>query len=122
MAIDIKSRPFTSFDEFYPYYLSEHWDPACRRTHYIGTTLSFVMIALGIFVSPWFWLAVPFAGYGFAWYGHFFIEKNRPATFTYPLWSLISDYKMYFSAISGKLPAQLKNAERYVKSSELVTA
>jgi hypothetical protein len=118
----VENRPFKSFAEFYPYYLSEHMDPACRRLHYVGTTLSFILLALGVFVSPWFWLVIPFAGYGCAWVGHFFIEKNRPATFTYPLWSLIGDYKMYFSALSGKLPEQLKTAEKFTSKSEMTAA
>lgn len=114
MNIDVKSRPFKSFSEFYPYYLSEHWNVNDRRMHYIGTTLTFVVLALALFKSLWFLWLIPIAGYGFAWAGHFFIEKNRPATFTYPFWSLLGDYKMYFSALTGKLPEQLQQAKKYV--------
>ncbi len=103
-------KRFESFDAFYPYYLSEHADPRCRALHYIGTTFTFPILLAGIFLNPWILLALPFVGYGFAWVAHFFVEKNRPATFTYPLWSLIGDYKMYFSWLSGRLPAQLKAA------------
>ncbi|MEM7688389.1 MAG: DUF962 domain-containing protein [Pseudomonadota bacterium] len=101
---------FQTFAQFYPFYLSEHADPTCRRLHYIGTTLTFVFLGLGIAVSPWWLIGMPLVGYFFAWVGHFFVEKNRPATFTYPLWSLIGDYKMFFSWLSGRLPAQLKAA------------
>lgn len=101
---------FESFKEFYPYYLSEHSDPTCRILHYIGTTLTFVVFGFGILIHPAWILAVPIVGYAFAWSGHFFIEKNRPATFTYPLWSLRGDYIMYFNWLSGKLPEQLKAA------------
>ena len=104
------SGRFQTFAEFYPYYLSEHSDPVCRRLHYVGTTLSFVFLGLGIALSAWWLIGMPLSGYFFAWIGHFFVEKNKPATFTYPLWSLIGDHKMYFSWLSGRLPAQLEAA------------
>lgn len=101
---------FTSFTEFYPYYLQEHAQPLCRSLHYVGTTLTFCLLAVALFNNP-LWLAgIPLAGYGFAWVAHFFIEKNRPATFTYPWWSLKGDYKMYFSWLTGRLPEQLRAA------------
>ncbi|MEM6536005.1 MAG: DUF962 domain-containing protein [Pseudomonadota bacterium] len=104
------NKRFETFEQFYPYYLTEHADPACRRLHYIGTGLGFVFMAAAILVSPWFLIGVPLIGYFFAWVGHFFIEKNTPATFTYPLWSLRGDYKMFFAWLTGRLPAQLKAA------------
>ena len=102
---------FSSFAEFYPYYLQEHADPRCRMLHYIGTAQSFVAFGLAVFVSPWWFLVGLTVGYACAWIGHFFIEKNKPATFTYPLWSFIGDYKMFFSWLTGKLPAQLDAAK-----------
>ncbi|MEM8935086.1 MAG: DUF962 domain-containing protein [Pseudomonadota bacterium] len=104
------SERYTSFSAFYPYYLSEHADPRCRTMHFIGTSLTFVVLAAAIFVHPLYLIGVPIAGYGFAWIGHFFLEKNKPATFKYPLWSLIGDYTMYFSWLSGRLPKQLAQA------------
>lgn len=104
------SPRIATFSEFYLYYLREHSDATCRRLHYIGTTLTLIIFAMAIILTPWWLLAAPVAGYGFAWYAHFFIEKNRPATFTYPLWSLASDYIMFFSWLSGKLPTQLRKA------------
>jgi len=104
------STRIQSYNEFYLYYLSEHADERCRSLHYIGTSLTFVFLGLAIFVSAWYFLAMPLAGYSFAWYAHFFVEKNRPATFTYPFWSLVSDYKMFFSWLGGKLDNQLKEA------------
>lgn len=101
---------YQSFAEFYPYYLSEHSNLTCRRLHFMGTFLTLVVLVAGIFVNPYWLFAMPVIGYGFAWVGHFFIEKNRPATFTYPLWSLMGDYKMFFSWLTGKLPAQLDAA------------
>ena len=97
-----------NFAEFFPYYLREHAHPTCRALHYIGTTLVFGIVAYAIYTAEpvYLWL-MPLVGYFFAWVGHFFIEKNKPATFTYPLWSLIGDFKMYFLFISGRLGPQL---------------
>lgn len=76
----------------------------------MGTALSFVFLVVAILSGGWWWLAVPVAGYGFAWVAHFGIEKNRPATFTYPLWSLVSDYRMFFLWLSGRLGPHLERA------------
>ncbi|WP_449434364.1 Mpo1-like protein [Pseudomonas putida] len=87
---------FRSFAEFYPYYLGEHSNPTCRRLHFVGTSLVIALLAYAIGSGKWLLLlAVPLCGYGFAWVGHFFFEKNRPATFTYPLYSLIGDFAMF---------------------------
>lgn len=95
---------FNSFAEFYPYYLSEHADRTCRRLHFVGTTLVLALIATALLGSnPWLWLTVPVAGYGFAWVGHFFFEKNRPATFQYPFYSLWGDFVMYKDMLTGKI-------------------
>lgn len=102
---------FTSFRDFFPYYLSEHADPRNRALHYAGTTLVIgLAVAAGALASPWLLLLVPLAGYGFAWVGHFTVEKNRPATFTYPLWSLRGDFTMYFLWLSGGLADRLAEA------------
>jgi len=95
---------FQTFNEFYPYYLTEHRNKTCRLLHVIGTTIVFALAITAIYHNiPKLWIFVPIAGYGFAWAGHFFFEKNKPATFKYPLWSLMSDFKMYFQILSGKL-------------------
>ena len=95
---------FNSFAQFYPYYLGEHSDPTCRRLHFVGTTLVIALLAYAIGSGKWLLLlAVPFAGYGFAWIGHFFFEKNRPATFSYPLYSLLGDFAMYRDMLLGKV-------------------
>lgn len=92
-----------SFDEFYPYYLSEHRLRGTRITHFIGTTGFLVFLVTAIFSGNWwFFLSGVIFAYGLAWVGHFFIEKNKPATFQYPLWSLMSDFKLYFEIITGK--------------------
>ena len=87
----------TSYREFWPFYLSEHASPLNRRLHFAGTTiaLAFVIVA-AVSSNAWYLLAALLSGYGFAWFGHFFVEKNRPATFQYPLWSFASDWRMWF--------------------------
>ena len=94
---------FNSFREFYPYYLSEHSDIWCRRTHFIGSWLVLVALGLALLHSAWWLVAMPLFGYGFAWVGHFFFEKNRPATFKYPVYSLIGDWVMFGDILRGKV-------------------
>lgn len=93
-----------TFREFYIFYLSEHSNKTCRLLHFIGTTLVFIFAILAVYLNkPILWIFVPIAGYGFAWVGHLIFEKNKPATFQYPLWSLASDFKMYFHILFGKI-------------------
>jgi len=95
---------YRTFGEFYPFYLSEHRHPACRRLHFVGSALVLTAIGLAIVTrSAWWLIAAPVAGYGFAWIGHFFFEKNRPATFTYPLYSFLGDWVMFAEIVRGKL-------------------
>lgn len=96
---------FASFREFYPYYLGEHANRTCRRLHVVGSTLVLACLAMAIAtLDAWWLLGMPLAGYGFAWVGHFFFERNRPATFTHPLWSLMGDWVMYRDVLTGRLP------------------
>lgn len=96
---------FNSFAEFYPFYLSEHSNRNCRRLHFIGSSLVLAVIALAVLSGQlrWLWL-VPVIGYGFAWIGHFVFEKNRPATFKHPLYSLAGDWVMYGQMLRGRIP------------------
>ncbi len=93
-----------SYREFWPYYVSEHSVPACRALHYAGSVLGLTALVALVATGDWRWLLGGLvAGYGPAWIGHFFVEKNRPATFRYPLWSLVSDYRMLALAMRGKM-------------------
>jgi len=97
-------REFNSFADFWPHYLGEHSRAATRALHCAGTLLAIAAL-IGLMVWGKWWL-VPLAlvpGYGFAWIGHFFVEKNRPATFTYPLWSFMGDWKMLALMLTGRL-------------------
>ena len=96
------SGRFQSFSAFYPHYIHEHSNRTCRRIHVVGSALVIVAFVLGLTVTAWWFVAMPLVGYGFAWVGHFFFEKNRPATFQYPLWSLMGDWRMFVETISGK--------------------
>lgn len=95
---------FASFAEFYPFYLGEHTDRTCRRLHFIGTTLVLATALSALVTAHWSWLwLLPLFGYGFAWVGHFFFEKNRPATFQHPLYSLMGDFLMYRDIWIGRV-------------------
>lgn len=95
---------FSSLKEFYPYYLSEHKSSMTRAFHFFGTFLVLLLLLYGVILGSWKALALmPVAGYGFAWFSHAFIEKNKPATFTYPLWSLASDFVMFWEMLTGKI-------------------
>jgi hypothetical protein len=105
-------RKYKSFKEFYPYYLTEHAKPGTQATHFIGTALVIALLVYGLATQQWILLAfIPVAGYGFAWVGHAFIERNKPATFTYPLWSLGSDFVMFWHILTFQLPSKMKEAQ-----------
>jgi hypothetical protein len=104
-------REHQNFESFWPFYLREHAKPATRWCHYTGSTLALLVLGAALLTQTW-WalLAVPVSGYFFAWVSHAFIERNRPATFTYPLWSLVGDYRMYALFLTGRLGAELEKA------------
>lgn len=105
------SEHFATYREFWPHYLREHAKPRTRTLHFMGTGMATAaLVALGVTGRLWLLPVVLAAGYGPAWIAHFFVEKNRPATFTHPFWSLISDYRMAFVWLTGRLESELARA------------
>jgi hypothetical protein len=105
-------KKYHSFWSFYPYYLTEHSDSLNRKLHFIGTSLLIISLFAGIITGRLlFFILIPVLGYGFAWIGHFFIEKNKPATFTYPLYSLCSDFVMFWHTLTGQINKKLEEAK-----------
>ena len=103
---------YSSFKEFWPFYVAEHSKPGTRWMHLIGTVMGGVVMIYFIIYGPW-WLfplgLIP--GYGAAWFAHFVIEKNKPATFRYPLWSFMGDYKMIAMMVTGRIDKEAQAAK-----------
>lgn len=97
-------RRFSSFTEFYPYYLAEHRHPVSRRLHFIGSCGVLLLVAVAVATgNAWWLLAALVCGYGFAWLGHFVFEKNKPATFRHPVYSFIGDWRMFVDILRGRV-------------------
>ena len=97
-----------SFEAFWPYYVAQHRDPVNRALHFLGTSLAAAALAAAATLSPWWAIVVPLAGYGPAWIGHYCFEKNKPATFRHPLWSLRGDIRMYALLWRGRMDAEIE--------------
>jgi len=109
----VSKTKFNSLKEFYPFYLTEHSDSVCRTLHFIGTGLVIALAVAGIVTVNWkFFVLMPFTGYGFAWVGHFFFEKNKPAAFGNPFYSLASDFMMFWHIISFQLPKKMEESKK----------
>lgn len=109
------TKVYTSFKDFYPYYLTEHKNATSRALHFIGTLLIFVCVIIGIITGKALWfIIIPLCGYGFAWVGHYFFEKNKPATFTYPFYSLGSDFVMFWHTLTFQINRKIKEAEQTI--------
>lgn len=97
-------QKYSSFAEFYPYYLQEHANPTCRLLHFIGSSLVLLLVGYCLISGAYQYLfGIPVIGYGFAWVGHFFYEHNRPATFKHPVYSLMGDWVMFKDILIGKV-------------------
>ncbi len=102
-----------TYAEFWDFYVQEHSQPLTRLLHFVGTSLALVLLVW--FLKNGTYLYLPLClvvGYGFAWFSHFYIEKNKPATFKYPLWSFISDYKMMFYMLIGKMNSEVERVSQ----------
>ncbi|HVO32167.1 MAG TPA: DUF962 domain-containing protein [bacterium] len=111
-------RAYKTFQEFWPFYLGEHSKPITRAFHFVGTSIAlFDILGAVVLRDPRYLLAAPVSAYGMAWISHFFLEKNRPATFTYPLWSLMGDFKMLGFMATGKIGAELDRLKIVPKDS-----
>ena len=108
-----KNQKINNYSDFWDFYVSEHSNPTNRLLHFIGTSLAIILLIW--FLINGMWLYFPLClvfGYGFAWVGHFFVEKNKPASFQYPFWSFISDYVMLFYMISGKMNSEIQRVAK----------
>ena len=102
------SPRISTLEEFWPFYVSQHLNPINRRLHVYGTTLGLVLgIVALIWRAPSVAVSAVVVAYTFAWIGHFFYEKNRPATFTYPLLSFRADFRMYRLTLRGEMGAEI---------------
>jgi hypothetical protein len=105
------SKGLASYEEFWPFYVAQHFHPANRALHFLGTSLALTaLVAAWALATPVWLLAVPLAGYGPAWVGHLAFEHNRPATFAYPLWSLRGDLRMYRLMWMGRMDDEIDRA------------
>ena len=99
----------TNYAEFWDFYVQEHSKPATRLLHFIGTSLGLILLISFIARGTWYYFPLCLVvGYAFAWFAHFVVEKNRPATFKYPFWSFISDYKMMWYMLTGRMNAEVE--------------
>ena len=111
-------KQYASLAEFYPHYLLEHQNFTSRVLHFIGTAGFLSLIFWALFSQTWWLLACgPLCGYGFAWIGHFFFEKNRPATFKFPLYSLVSDFIMFYHILTFQIGKKLSQAREAGRNS-----
>lgn len=104
---------FKTYAEFWDFYVSEHSKPLTRLLHFAGTTLGLVLLIYFVATGRWYFFPLFFVvGYAFAWFGHFFVEKNRPASFKYPFWSFISDFKMIGLMLAGRMSREYARIEK----------
>ncbi len=100
-----QARRYDTFADFYPFYLSEHANRVSRRLHFVGTSIALVLLAAALLTQTWWFIAVALIqGYAFAWVGHFFFEHNRPATFQYPLFSFMGDWRLWWEIATRRIP------------------
>lgn len=102
-----------NYSDFWDFYVQEHSKPLTRALHFAGTTLGLALLVWFVATGRWYYFPLFFVvGYAFAWFAHFVVEKNRPATFKYPLWSFISDFKMIWYMLTGRMAAEVARVTR----------
>nr|XP_043610944.1 uncharacterized protein LOC122582597 [Erigeron canadensis] len=99
---------FRNMEEFWLFYMNQHSKPATRRWHFAGTLLSIMCMIYAVLFNWWLLFLVPLLGYGCAWYSHFYVEGNIPATFGHPVWSFLCDYKMFGLMLTGQMDKEIK--------------
>ncbi|KVI03348.1 Protein of unknown function DUF962 [Cynara cardunculus var. scolymus] len=99
---------FRSMEEFWLFYMNQHSKPATRRWHFAGTLSSLLCLIYALVFNWWFLFCVPLFGYGMAWYSHFYVEGNIPATFGHPIWSLLCDWRMFGLMLTGQMDREIK--------------
>lgn len=102
------SHSIRSFSDFWPFYVRQHAKSGTRLLHAIGSILALAAVGAAVTINPWFLLAAPVIGYGFAWYAHFVVEGNKPATFGHPFYSLAADYRMLFLMLTGRMQREVE--------------
>lgn len=111
--METNSEKIKTYSEFWDFYVLEHNQPLTRYLHFVGTSLGLVLLVWFVRRGTWYYFPLCFAvGYAFAWFSHFFVEHNKPATFKYPLWSFVSDYKMVWFMLTGRMNAEVERVSR----------
>lgn len=111
--MNVNEKRITDYDEFWDFYVAEHGNYLTRRLHFAGTVFSLILLVWVIRSGNWLYFPlVLVVGYAFAWFAHFFVEHNKPATFKYPFWSFISDYKMVFYMLTGRMDAEVERVSQ----------
>ena len=104
----MQEQNIQTYRAFWPFYVSQHRNKTNRNLHFVGTLMVLVFLVFGAVNSPWFLLGMPLGGYAFAWIGHFVFERNRPATFRYPFWSLVADFQMFALMCVGRMDREVR--------------
>jgi hypothetical protein len=115
-----QNMPIKSFADFWPHYVRQHLNPRTRLLHATGSVLAVILFGLAFAVNLWILVAVPVVGYAFAWYAHFFVERNKPATFDHPFYSLVADYRMLFLMMAGRMDEEVVKAIGRSPASDMI--
>lgn len=104
----MEEKSISTYKAFWPHYVSEHQNKHNRNLHFTGTALVLCFLFLGLSESAWYFLGMPLFGYGLAWIGHFFFERNLHSIFHHPLWSLFAEFQMFIFMCLGRMDREVK--------------